>query len=254
MSELSNAILRGTLSEVRHIKLPHLKKLRYEENMQKVQHYDNREWMKKRGKSRYIDFDNHQRSKLRKVFKELDKDCSGALDIDELYEPLLALGLVESREQVIDLLKKIDLDTAGIIEFEEFLNMLKNAKDNDGGNTLIKFFKDLTSGKIFNNFEELPFHLFLSGRRREFMMQSYTGKNMIIKEKGNKILSAYAAKISENQSKEKDVRLKSKKQGELVKLLERQNCLRNAQIPTPERLREYSKGKRLTRMEALAIH
>ena len=222
--------------------------------MQKVQHYDNREWMKKRGKSRYIDFDNKQRSKLRKVFKELDKDCSGALDIDELYEPLLALGLVESRDQVIDLLKKIDLDSAGIIEFEEFLNMLKNAKDDDGGNTLIKFFKDLTTGKIFNNFEELPFQLLLSGRRREFMMQSYTGKNNTVKEKGSKIFSAYAAKISEIHSQEKDLRLKSKKQGEIVKLLERQNCLRNAQVPTPEKLREISKGRRLTRVEALAMH
>lgn len=240
-------------SDSRTLKLPHLKQLKYEENMQKLQQYENREWMKKRGKGRYIDFDSKQRSILKKVFKELDKDSSGALDVDELYEPLLALGLVDSREQVIELLKKVDLDNSGIIEFEEFLNLLRNAKDDNGKNTLIKFFKDLTSGKIFNNFEELPFQMLFSGRRRELMMQSYLGKNNAIKEKGNKVLSAYASELNEIKKKEKYFKLKCKKEGNILKLLERQNCLKSAQDASPEKRRDFSKGRRITRVEAFAM-
>ena len=182
--------------------------------------------MKKRGKGRYIDFDTSQRSKLKKVFKELDKDASGALDANELYEPLLALGLVDSREQVLDLIKRVDNDDSGIIQFEEFLNILKNAKDNQGENTLITFFKDLTNGKIFNNFEDLPFQLLFSGRRRELMLQSYLGKNTSIKERGIKVLSAYANELNEIKDKRKSERLRSKRMGEIEKLLIRQNCLK----------------------------
>ncbi|OMJ67035.1 hypothetical protein SteCoe_35912 [Stentor coeruleus] len=242
-----------SVDERRALHLPHLKKLKHEENIQRLQQHENREWMKKRGKGRYIDFDSAQRLKLKKVFKELDKDQSGALDVDELYEPLLALGLVESRDQVIDLIDKVDIDNSGIIEFEEFLNVLKNAKDTQGENTLIKFFKDLTDGKIFNNFEDLPFQLLLSGRRRELMLQSYLGKNTFSKEKGSKVLSAYATELSDIRDRQKFERLKLKKQGEIAKLLERKNCLKSAQMPSSDSFRDASRGRRLTRMQAFSI-
>ena len=240
-------------AESHSLRLPHLKKLRHEENIQRLQQHDNREWMKRRGKGQYIDFDNTQRTKLKKVFKELDKDHSGALDIDELYEPLLALGLVDSRDQVQELVNKVDSDKSGIIEFEEFLNILRNAKDREGENTLIQFFKNLTDGKIFNNFEDLPFQLLLSGRRREFMMQSYLGKNTGTKEKGTKILSAFANEIGDIKSSEKHVKLRYKKQEEISKLLKRQNCLKSAQVSVVDN-RDVSRGRRLTRMEALSFN
>lgn len=239
-------------SDSNKLRLPHLKKLKYEENLQKLQQHENREWMKKRGKSQYIDFDNAQRSKLKKVFKELDKDHSGALDVDELYEPLLALGLVESRQEVQELVNKVDSDCSGIIEFEEFLNVLKNAKTTNGGNTLIQFFKDLTDGKIFGNFQDLPFQLLLSGRRRELMMQSYLAKSNGTKEKGYKVLNAFASEISDVKNSQKYVRLKNKKQGEILKLLKRQNCLKSAQIGLLD-ARDVSRGRRLTRQEAFSL-
>lgn len=235
-----------------NLRLPHLKKLKYEENIQKLQQHDNREWMKKRGKGQYIDFDSAQRSKLKKVFKELDKDHSGALDVDELYEPLLALGLVESRQEVQELVNKVDIDSSGIIEFEEFLNVIKNAKTTGGENTLIQFFKDLTNGKIFGNFQELPFQLLLSGRRRELMMQSYLSKNNGSKEKGYKVLNAFASEISDVKNSEKYLRLKNKKQGDILKLLKRQNCLKSAQIGSVDS-KDVSRGRRLTRQEAFSL-
>jgi centrin-2 len=235
------------------LRLPHLKKLKHEENLQKLQEHDNRKWMKKRGKGRYIAFDGPQRSKLKKVFKELDKDCSGALDTDELYEPLLALGLVESRDQVRDLIKKVSTDHSGIIEFEEFLNVLKNAKDDQGENTLIKFFKDLTNGKIFSDFEEMPFQLLLSARRRELMLQSYLGKNTMTKEKGFKVLSAFATELEDVKDRQKLEKLRIKKKVEIEKLLKRQNCLKSAITPSPDQSREYSKGRKPTRLEVFNV-
>ena len=254
MSEPRNVYRRPAESSIENnpLKLSYLKKLKFEENLQKLQKHDNREWMKKRGKGQFIDFDSTQRSKLRKVFKELDKDNSGALDVNELYEPLLALGLVESREQVFELIKKVDSYRYGIIEFEEFLNILKNAKDNQGENTLITFFKDLTDGKIFNNFNELPFQLLLTGRRRELMMQSYLGKTNSIKEKGTKVLSAYANELTDEKNKQKLERFRTKKQGEISKLLERQNCLKIAQVSIPGQYRDNPRRRKMTRMEVLA--
>jgi Ca2+-binding EF-hand superfamily protein len=51
----------------------------------------------------------------------------GKIDIDELEEPLIAFGLCETREEVINLVKQVDLDGNGTIEFDEFLLILKNA-------------------------------------------------------------------------------------------------------------------------------
>lgn len=38
--------------------------------------------------------------KLKQYFSSLDKDGSGVIDIEELEEPLISLGLVESKADV----------------------------------------------------------------------------------------------------------------------------------------------------------
>jgi hypothetical protein len=92
----------------------------------------------------------------------------------------------------------------------------------------------------------------LSGRRRELMLQSYLGKNHGTKEKGNKVLSAFASEIGDSKNSEKYKKLKYKKQEEINKLLKRQNCLKSAQINGSD-VRDISRGRRLTRMEALSF-
>jgi len=57
-----------------------------------------RKWLNSRGKKCFIDFDDDQRVKLRKYFNSLDADGGGDIGVDELEEPLIALGLVDSRE------------------------------------------------------------------------------------------------------------------------------------------------------------
>ena len=59
-----------------------------------------RHWLRKTGKAKYIDFDEQQMAILNDCFKELDEDGSQAIGVDELEDPLIALGLVDSRKQV----------------------------------------------------------------------------------------------------------------------------------------------------------
>jgi hypothetical protein len=56
-----------------------------------------RHWLKTRGKSEFIDFDDDARKKLLKYYQSLDDDGSGSIGVDELEEPLIALGLLDSR-------------------------------------------------------------------------------------------------------------------------------------------------------------
>ncbi len=59
-----------------------------------------RSWLIKRGKSHCIDFDTEELKKLRGYFNALDEDGSGEIGVNELEDPLIALGLVENRQQV----------------------------------------------------------------------------------------------------------------------------------------------------------
>ena len=53
----------------------------------------------------------------------MDLDNSGSISADELQLPLLGLGLVDSIEEVEDLIRPFDADGSGEIEFDEFINI-----------------------------------------------------------------------------------------------------------------------------------
>ena len=75
----------------------------------------------------YID---SQIRKLKECFISLDEDKSGSIGIDEIKGPLIGLGLVDTVEEVENLVKLVDEDGSGQIEFGEFLDILLN-KGND---------------------------------------------------------------------------------------------------------------------------
>ena len=101
-----------------------------------------RSWLKKHGKTKYIDFDDKERRELRKYFDALDADRGGSIGTDELEDPLIGLGLVQSREEVLDLIKDVDEDGSGNIEFPEFLQIMSNIKNKsaDEQSVLYSFF------------------------------------------------------------------------------------------------------------------
>lgn len=87
---------------------------------------------------------------------------------------MIALGLVDTREQVKTIVDTVDTDLTEKIEFEEFLSIVKggpdakkdeDAKPEDLSETakIHHFFKDLTQGKMkIPGNENIPFSLFIT--------------------------------------------------------------------------------------------
>ena len=57
----------------------------------------------------------------------MDADGSGAIGVDELEEPFIALDLASNRDSINDLIKKVDEDGGGEIDFDEFLTIIRLA-------------------------------------------------------------------------------------------------------------------------------
>lgn len=72
-------------------------------------------------------------NKLWEYFKSLDNDGSESIGVEELEDPLIALGLVQNREQVQDIIDKVDDDQTGEIEFVEFLKIISLGKRKNSG-------------------------------------------------------------------------------------------------------------------------
>jgi hypothetical protein len=202
------------------------RKISHDSNLKILNTFANIEWMKKHGKGEYIDISNKERAKIRSIFKELDKDGSGALGIDELYSPLLALGLVENKDQVKEMMAKVDTNGSGLIEFDEFISIIKH--NSTEKNALISFFKSLSNETVYNEFKDLPFNLVLSNKRRELMMQNYLGKDVCAREHGRKIMNAFEMEMKEQEEKMfKAEKLRIRKETMMRRFIERQNGIRN---------------------------
>ena len=66
-----------------------------------------------------LDFTAEEIRKLNKCFRELDDDGGGSIGLDELEEPLIGLGIAQTREEVENMINDVDDD--GEISFPEFL-------------------------------------------------------------------------------------------------------------------------------------
>lgn len=97
-------------------------------------------WMLKRGKDKMVYYDNHQIQKMKRYFEELDTDRSGKLSIyllktiliigmigpNEIEETLISLGLAKNEDDVQAIVDELDQDGNGELDFDEFLQMLKD--------------------------------------------------------------------------------------------------------------------------------
>lgn len=62
---------------------------------------------------------------LKQAFDLFDTDASGAIDEKELRDAMKALGFESKKDEVKQLIATVDKDGSGMIEFEEFLVMMK---------------------------------------------------------------------------------------------------------------------------------
>ncbi len=75
----------------------------------------------------------------------------------------------------MDMIRLVDDDGSGLIEFQEFLGIIKNADANEKTAQINKFFKDMTSGKLSGG-EEISFNLLVQKMRREHLMNAILGE------------------------------------------------------------------------------
>ena len=115
-----------------------------------------------------------------------------------MEDPLIALGLVDNRQDVEKIISSLDDD--GEIEFPEFLGIIKggsNTKEgvkDDSTTAIYLFFKDLTSGKMnIDKNEHIPFSLFISAQRRRKILQAIMPdpKAPYLQKDGERILNNY---------------------------------------------------------------
>lgn len=180
-----------------------------------------RHWLQKRKQKHLIDFNDKERSQLKQYFNSLDEDGSSNLNtilesigIDELEEPLISLGIAESREDVKKLIYTVDDD--GFIEFKEFLEIIKNkngdGKSNSKETMVIDFFKgickikkDMINGRLGHGSNQpinknLPFSLIISTIRRQKLLDALMANDPKKKEEGEKVMKAYGKLISQRRA------------------------------------------------------
>lgn len=128
--------------------------------------------------------------------------------MEELEEPLIALGLVENRAQVLKIVEAVDEDGSGEIEFNEFLDIIKGGgkksrskkedesefskpKDAAESGAIYGFFKSLTNGELMSGEKaNMPFNLFISAHRRQMIIDSMMKEGTQQKE-GERIMTNY---------------------------------------------------------------
>ena len=74
--------------------------------------YQRSRWLQKRNHSAYAAARAHRErmALIRMWFDFLDADGSGEISVDELEEPMLAMGFVKSRDDLMDLIAAVDVD------------------------------------------------------------------------------------------------------------------------------------------------
>jgi solute carrier family 25 phosphate transporter 23/24/25/41 len=129
-----------------------LKKLRLPSD--KVQQFIQEADEDKDGKLSENDFVNwfHQREKyLKQLFDIFDTDHNGHLDEKELKKVLSKLGYHANEKQVHSLLKRLDLDCNGTVEFNEFCAILMLAPLKNPEN-VVEFWQKVVSIDIGEDF------------------------------------------------------------------------------------------------------
>lgn len=145
----------------------------------------------------------------------MDDENSNSIGVDELEDPLIALGLVDNRQQVQQIVQLVDEDGSKMIEFEEFLKIIKSGSRSNnkqgaqngvqGTSAIFDFFKKLTRKQLRTEKEKnLPFSLFISSRRREKLIQAITLKDDDERKRDAEvILNNYRKQLAEKMARDK---------------------------------------------------
>lgn len=73
---------------------------------------------------------------LKEAFNLFDKDKNGMIDCEELREVMQSLGQMPTQEQLEDMIHEIDTDNDGVVDFDEFLQMMTKHRLEERSNYL----------------------------------------------------------------------------------------------------------------------
>lgn len=192
-----------------------LLKVNWDSKLKAIEKYNTQNWMKVHGK--VPEMYKKQQNDLKNLFNELDSDKSGVVSTEELFEMLLSLGLVSSKSEVEDLVKFASSKSSGVLKFDEFMKLFVN---NDGFsrrkglNTLVNSVaRNLRRLKT----RDLPLSISLCNRKRSLMLQAYVGENFGERDKGLKLISAFASEANSPKSPSKEERIIYRQTCDLIK-------------------------------------
>ena len=116
------------------------------------------------------------------------------------------------------LVRIVDSDGSGQIEFNEFLSIMTFIKKNSNGEnssaSMFKFFREMLNGNLMEDMDpNVPFRLNVSQFRRKRILDAIWALNAEKKENGSKILQAF--KKQRYNQKQKDKLLKGEDPNEI---------------------------------------
>ncbi|XP_023235063.1 calmodulin, flagellar-like [Centruroides sculpturatus] len=83
-----------------------------------------------------------QIAEFREAFSLFDKDGDGHITTEELGTVMRSLGQTPTQAELHDMIKEVDTDGSGSIEFAEFLTLMaKRTKEADDENEIIEAFR-----------------------------------------------------------------------------------------------------------------
>ena len=173
--------------------------------------------MKAHGK--ITELNKNQQNDLKYLFNELDSDKSGVVSTEELYQMLLSLGLVSQKSEVEDLIQYASSKNSGVLKFEEFIKLFIS---NDS-NPLKKHSLNCLLSSVAGNLKrlknrDLPLSINLCNRKRSLMMQAYVSESSNEKDKGFRVISAFASESTTPKSPSKEERINSRNLHDFQKL------------------------------------
>ena len=127
-------------------------------------------WLSKHGKSQYIQFSKEKKKNLRTCFLSIDINGSKSIELEEIIEAMMTLGIAESKVQARKIFEDVDEDRSGHIEFNEFCNLLK--EKNPKVKALNELFQNVIEKKMGIQSELVPFQVVVSNYRRKMMMNA----------------------------------------------------------------------------------
>jgi len=169
------------------------------------------QWLTARGRGAKMGERMEQEKMLREWFEALDADGSGDISVDELEEPLISIGLVSSKEDLEEMIRKYDSSGDGEIDFQEFVKMVMTKEEGGKSNAMLKLFEDFHSGLLGNRL--LPFSTLIHMYSRKQLFNAIMAKNPEEKAEGMQVLKA---RIKRTEARDLDLAQEKREEEEKI--------------------------------------